>query len=139
MALASIESHQGEEDDKGHEAVQEVDGDAPVLDPANLRGHRLDQACERLIQPIPVAIFDMELESRRRIIGGRQAPVHQEYRGEDVTDRLTEGIGGILHPCGLGGKAAIPGVAAAQPAMIDQAYREKRQRHDRHHDDEEDH
>src|SRR2546430_483129 len=73
------------------------------------------------IQPVPVAVLDLQHVARRLVVGPGQPAIHEVERAEHVADRLAESVGRVLHAGGLLGIAAVPGVGEARAAVVEAA------------------
>src|SRR5438046_207503 len=107
-----------------------------LLQERDLRGNDSGRARHRQVEPVPVAVLDLERISGLRVLGAGQPAIRAVDRSEHVADRLAEGIRGVLHARRLLGIAAVPGIGEAQAAVVEAAYQQEReQSHGYDHDE----
>src|SRR5687768_13370821 len=89
--------HEHQKDDERREAVEKIDMDAPLLEPADPRGCALGDAGDRQIDPVPQPVLHRGEVRRPRVERRRHVPLDPEKRLEDLLDRLAESLGRVLH------------------------------------------
>src|SRR5712664_2811022 len=101
--------HPDEHTDQSEEAVKQVDGYPPLLEPTyNPRGVLHDDS-HGLVEPMPEMVLDRHPVLGRQVVCAGKLATHAEQRFENLPDRLPKALGGVLHARGLPRIAAIPG------------------------------
>ena len=97
----------------------------PCCTQAKVSAVRWTQRSQRYVQPLPDPITHDYAVARGRVEGRGQLAPHGEESAKDMTDRLAEALGRVLHARIQAPEAAIPGSRASHAMVIEASHDER--------------
>ena len=111
--------------DERHEAVEQVDRDAALLQPRHRIARRAARGCaERQVEPLPDAVGDGDAVARRGDRTATAARARCGRRLEDLADRLAEAFRRVLHARRQLAEAAVPRRRTRARAVVEEPHGE---------------